>query len=275
MSPPTRPRARRVEAVERAVAVLDVLAEALELGTNEIARRTGINASSVSRLLATLAASGLVDQVDETGRYRLGLRLVELGNAALARLDLRELARPHLRGLVAATGETATLSVPGEEFAITVDFVRSPASVQSVAQIGRPSVPHATAAGKVLLAFANVSCAGWHAARVHGEHDRGAAAARAGDHAGALAGVGAGSARTGGRPQRDRRAGARRGRRARRRPRRPGPSEPLRGRSDARRAAAVAGRGRRSLVDARLGRRLTTRGVLVVGAARRGTVPRR
>jgi IclR family acetate operon transcriptional repressor len=145
-----------VEAVERAVAVLDVLAEAVELGTNEIARRTGINASSVSRLLATLAAGGLVDQVDETGRYRLGLRLVELGNAALARLDLRELARPHLRALVAATGETATLSVPGDEFALTVDFVRSPASVQSVAQIGRPSVPHATAAGKVLLAFGEV-----------------------------------------------------------------------------------------------------------------------
>jgi IclR family acetate operon transcriptional repressor len=145
-----------VEAVERAVAVLDVLADAVELGTNEIARRTGINASSVSRLLATLQASGLVDQVDETGRYRLGLRLVELGNAALARLDLRELARPQLRALVAATGETATLSVPGDEFALTVDFVRSPASVQSVAQIGRPSVTHATAAGKVLLAFGDV-----------------------------------------------------------------------------------------------------------------------
>jgi IclR family acetate operon transcriptional repressor len=98
--------------------------------------------------------------VDETGRYRLGLRLVELGNAALARLDLRELARPHLRGLVASTGETATLSVPGEEFAITVDFVRSPASVQGVAQIGRPSIPHATAAGKVLLAFGDVSLPG-------------------------------------------------------------------------------------------------------------------
>lgn len=156
MSTSHRPGARRVEAVERAVAVLDVLADAVELGTNEIARRTGINASSVSRLLATLGAAGLVDQVDETGRYRLGLRLVELGNAALARLDLRELARPQLRALVAATGETATLSVPGDEFALTIDFVRSPASVQSVAQIGRPSIPHATAAGKVMLAFGEV-----------------------------------------------------------------------------------------------------------------------
>jgi IclR family acetate operon transcriptional repressor len=156
MSSAHRPGARRVEAVERAIAVLDVLAEAVELGTNEIARRTLINASSVSRLLATMAASGIVEQVEGTGQYRLGRRLVELGNAALSRLDLRELARPHLRALVAATGETATLSVPGEEWALTVDFVRSPASVQGVAQIGRPSIPHATAVGKVLLAFGGV-----------------------------------------------------------------------------------------------------------------------
>ena len=155
MSSRDRPGARRVASVERAVAVLEALVDAVELGTNEIARRTGINASSVSRLLSTLAAAGLVEAT-ESGRYRLGLRLVELGNAALARLDVRELARPHLRALVAATGETATLSVPGEEFAITIDFVRSPASVQSVAQVGRPSVPHATAVGKVLVAFGRV-----------------------------------------------------------------------------------------------------------------------
>ena len=72
-----------------------------ELGTNEIARRTGINASTVSRLLATLAAARFVEHVPETGRYRLSLRLVELGNAVLGRLDLRELARPHLQALVA------------------------------------------------------------------------------------------------------------------------------------------------------------------------------
>jgi len=149
-----KPATRRVGAVERAVAVLDALAEdGGELGTNEIARRTGLNASTVSRLLATLAAGRLVEHDPETGRYRLGVRLVQLGHAVLARLDLRELARPHLAALVAATGETATLSVPGDPDAITVDFVQSPSSVQSVAQIGRPSVAHATATGKVMLAF--------------------------------------------------------------------------------------------------------------------------
>lgn len=149
-----KPATRHVAAVKRAVAVLDALAGVDgELGTNEVARRTRLNASTVSRILATLAEGGLVDHDEESGRYRLGVRFVQLGNAVLARLDLRELARPHLEALVAATGETATLSVPAEPDAVTVDFVQSPASVQSVGQIGRPSVAHATATGKVMLAF--------------------------------------------------------------------------------------------------------------------------
>lgn len=153
---PTRepPSGRRIASVTRAVRVLEALADADDdLGTNEIARRTGINASSVSRLLATLAAAELVGQDDRTGRYRLGLRMLRFGTAVLARLDLREVARAHLRALTDVTGETATLSVSGGGAALTVDFVQSTASVQSVARLGRPSVAHATAVGKVMLAF--------------------------------------------------------------------------------------------------------------------------
>ena len=93
-----QPALRQVAAVERALAVLDALADGQELGTNEIARRTGINASTVSRLLATLAAARPRRARPESGRYRLALRLVQLGNTVLDRLDLRELARPISRG---------------------------------------------------------------------------------------------------------------------------------------------------------------------------------
>jgi IclR family acetate operon transcriptional repressor len=148
-----QPSLRRVAAVERAVAVLETLGDGGELGTNELARRTGLNASTVSRLLATLAARGFVEHVPATGRYRLGLRLLELGNAVVARLDPRDASRPHLRGLADETGETATLSAPTEGDPVTVDFVQSASSVQSVAQLGRRSVLHATATGKVALAF--------------------------------------------------------------------------------------------------------------------------
>lgn len=156
-----QPAERHVAAVERAIAVLDALSDgSAELGTNEIARRTGINASTVSRLLATLASARIVEHVSATGRYRLGPRLLQLGNLVLGRLDLRELAKPYLQELVLATGETATLSAPGEHDAVTIDFVQSDAVVQSVARLGRPSIGHATATGKVLLAFGGAQLPG-------------------------------------------------------------------------------------------------------------------
>lgn len=145
---------RPLSTVQKAIAVLDVLAEAAEdLGTNEVARRTGVNASTTSRLLATLADDELIRRIPGSGRWRLGPRLIKLGNAALDRVDLRESARPHLVALAAQTGETATLSVLGAQYVVTVDFAQSPSSVRSVAEIGRPSVPHATAVGKVYLAY--------------------------------------------------------------------------------------------------------------------------
>ena len=150
-----QPSTRRIGAAERAISVLDTLAEGGELGTNEIARRTGMTPSTVSRQLGTLAAAGLVERVAATGRYRLGLRIVYLANTILARLDVRAVARPHLEELVRATGESATLSVPGEEDAITVDFVPGTHQIQPVSRLGRPSIPHATSAGKVMLAFSD------------------------------------------------------------------------------------------------------------------------
>jgi DNA-binding IclR family transcriptional regulator len=147
----TEPRA--VGSVVRALALLDALAEQPEgVGVNELARRIGVNASTASRLLATLEAGRLVER-EPGGPYRLGMRLVTLADAVLGRLDVRDAARPRLQGLAAATGETATLSVPAGREAVTVDFVRGEASVVSLARIGRPSVAHATAVGKVMLAY--------------------------------------------------------------------------------------------------------------------------
>ena len=148
-----QPATRHVAAVQRAIAILDELAAAKsELGTNEIARRTGINESSISRILATLASGGLVEHLPSTGRYRLGVGIMRLATAASERLDIRTLARPHLEELAQRTRETVTLSVPGTREAMTLDFVQSPLSVRSVAEVGRASAAHATAVGKIFLA---------------------------------------------------------------------------------------------------------------------------
>src|ERR1700758_4864821 len=148
---------RAVGSVARAVQLLDVLADSeAGLGVHEVAPRLGVNASTSSRLLATLQEAGLVERTDP-GPYRLGLKLVALSDRVLAQLDVRQLARPLLVRLVDETGETATVSLPGEREAITVAFVPSGSSVVSMARVGRPSVPHATAAGKVMLAFTGAS----------------------------------------------------------------------------------------------------------------------
>jgi DNA-binding IclR family transcriptional regulator len=152
-----QPSTRDVEATVRAVAVLDALAEGGELGTTDLARRTGISASTVSRQLGTLTRVGLVEHVASTGRYRLGVRVLTLANAVLARLNLRDVARPHLEELVHAVGETGTLSIPGDRDAITVDFVPTDRYLQGVTRLGRPSVGHASSAGKVMLAFGDVA----------------------------------------------------------------------------------------------------------------------
>ena len=145
---------RPVAAVARAATLLDLLAASPEgLGTNELARQLGVNPSNASRLLGTLRAAGLVDRAAADGPWRLGLHLVALADHALAALDVRELARPAMRQLAAETGETVTLSVSAGAESVTVEFVPGAGSVVSVAQLGRPSVAHATATGKVMLAF--------------------------------------------------------------------------------------------------------------------------
>jgi DNA-binding IclR family transcriptional regulator len=153
MAQQIRQGVRPVASVARALTLLDELLESEQgAGVNELARRIGVSASTASRLLATLESAGMV-QRDGTGPYRLGMHLVTLADRVLARLDLQALARPVLVELMERTGETATLSLPGEEEAITVDSVPSRASVVSMARLGRPSVAHATAVGKVMLSF--------------------------------------------------------------------------------------------------------------------------
>ena len=95
---------------------------------------------------------------------------MRLSSHALGGVDLRAVARPHLDELVDETGETATLSMPGDPDAMTVDFVLSRASVASVVRVGRPSIAHATATGKVMLAFAAGGLPAGPLARVHGAH---------------------------------------------------------------------------------------------------------
>src|SRR4051812_2710951 len=107
------PSGRPVASVARALALIDELGAAPDgLGVNELARRIGVNASTASRLLATLEAGRMVERAPG-GPYRLGLRLVALADGVLARVDGPRVPRPHPRAPVPGPGGAATPSGPG------------------------------------------------------------------------------------------------------------------------------------------------------------------
>src|SRR3954467_2395621 len=86
-----------VRSVDRAAALLIALGESHgEAGVTELARRLGLHKSTASRLLATLEKRGLVEQDEESGKYRLGLVVIRLANRAERMLDLRSIAMPEL-----------------------------------------------------------------------------------------------------------------------------------------------------------------------------------
>jgi DNA-binding IclR family transcriptional regulator len=119
----------------------------------EVARRLGVHPSTSSRLLATLAAGGLVERDATSGRYRVGARIVGLAAAAVDRLPVVSQARPELEHLSTITSETVNLAIRDGRHVVYVDQVTPAQTVVMASWVGRRSPAHASSSGKVLLAF--------------------------------------------------------------------------------------------------------------------------
>ncbi len=142
-----------VRSVDRAASLLLALGESRgEAGVTELARRLGLHKSTASRLLATLERRGLVEQDQESGKYRLGLVVIRLAEHAERTLDLRALAMPDLDRLARATHETTGLGVLNGDECLTVAQADGPNLVAMGDWTGRAVPIHSIAAGKVLLA---------------------------------------------------------------------------------------------------------------------------
>ncbi len=96
---------------------------------------------------------GYIDQSPFTGKYKLGLRLFELGNIVANRLDLRTIAAPYIQRLVETTGKTVHLTILDKGEVLYIDKCESHQSLRIVSQVGMRLPAHCTGVGKVLLAF--------------------------------------------------------------------------------------------------------------------------
>ena len=123
-----------------------------EIGVLEAAELLDRPKSSVSRCLSAMHAAGFLDR-SSNGPYRISMQMAAIGEMAKQGTSLQRSARPVLEALTAATGETSSLSVAVDGEAVNVDAVESPRPVMLMGVVGRRFALHASAAGKVLLAW--------------------------------------------------------------------------------------------------------------------------
>jgi DNA-binding IclR family transcriptional regulator len=124
-----------------------------ELAITVLAQRLGLAKSTVHRLASTLTSAGFLEQNSQTGRYRLGVTLFELGALVRRRMDVANEGRPHLRELLEKTGETVQLGIVDHYSVLYVYEMESRRAIRMAAAVGARAPLHCTAIGKVLLAF--------------------------------------------------------------------------------------------------------------------------
>jgi DNA-binding IclR family transcriptional regulator len=142
----------RLQSVERAISVLEVLAARGEAGVTEVATEIAVHKSTAFRLLGALEGRGLVEQTGHRGKYRLGFGLIPLAGAVTDRLDVVQQCRAECTRLADELGETVNVAVLRDHFAVNVDQARGPSAVATHNWIGQLTPLHCTSSGKVLLA---------------------------------------------------------------------------------------------------------------------------
>lgn len=140
--------------IAKAMAVLELFTTSRrQMGVVEISELLGRPRSTVSRWLAVMERVGLLDREGETGPYRLGIRLAALGELARNSTSLQIASGPVLEALTRATKETASANQLLGSDVVNVRVVESPRPVRQAGGVGISLPVHATAAGKVLLAW--------------------------------------------------------------------------------------------------------------------------
>ncbi|UFJ40786.1 IclR family transcriptional regulator [Brevibacillus humidisoli] len=143
-----------IQSIERALRILDLFDEyATELKITDISMRLNLHKSTVHSLLKTLQKFHYIEQNQENGKYRLGMKLVERGNFVLSNLDIRVIAKNYLTELSMKTGNTTHLVIQDGKEGVYIDKVEGTSATILYSRIGRRVPIHSSAVGKTLVAF--------------------------------------------------------------------------------------------------------------------------
>jgi DNA-binding IclR family transcriptional regulator len=144
-----------IQVIERMMKLLDALAAHSDpVSLKELSLSTSLHPSTAHRILNDMVVGRFVDRGEQAGTYRLGMRLLELGNLVKARLSVREAALEPMRDLHRKTGQTVNLSVrQGDEIVYIERSYSERSGMQVVRAIGGRAPLHLTSSGKLFLAY--------------------------------------------------------------------------------------------------------------------------
>ena len=142
-----------VQSVDRALSILEVLSDYSEgLGVTEISDKIGLHKSTVYRLLYTLIYKGYVIQDEESYKYRITLKLFELGNKKVKDMELLTVSRPYTEELMESINEVVHLVIREDNDIVYIDKVEADNTIRMASTIGKRSPLYCTAVGKAILA---------------------------------------------------------------------------------------------------------------------------
>jgi DNA-binding IclR family transcriptional regulator len=144
---------KTVKSVLRAIEILDCLAVDPDMTLSEIARALKAPKSTAFEIITTLLERGIIEKGHDRNRYRLGLRVFELGRKAQVGLEIRSIATPLMAALNCAVDEAVHLTVPDAGDVLYIESFQSSKSLRTYSAIGVRAPMHCTGVGKAILAF--------------------------------------------------------------------------------------------------------------------------
>lgn len=156
MSVPVSEKTGAIKAVVKAANVINLLADQGEpMSLTGMSAELGMSKSTLHGIVSTLVMMKFLGQDQETGYYRLGTRLFEIGVRMSGQWDVRRIAYPFILELVAELGETVHMAILDDFEVLYIDKHEASSSIRIVTDVGVRLPAHCTALGKALLSGLN------------------------------------------------------------------------------------------------------------------------
>jgi len=143
-----------IESIKKSFQILEILSNnESPCGVTELANIMKLDKSTVFRILRTMKSKGYVEQLRGTKKYIMGIRILELSNKLIQKMEIAAIAKPMLKELSQSSGESVHLAVLRRGKVIYIDRINSSEAVSIHTNIGDHEPVHCTGVGKAILAF--------------------------------------------------------------------------------------------------------------------------